>query len=103
MRPRESSVEDYLCDRVKELGGEVRKVSWIGRKSAPDRLLLLNGQHPLVEVKRPPHNGKREEPRPDQLREHVKLRAAGFEVHVVDTKEGVDILLASIMEKTDDR
>lgn len=100
MRPKESSVEDYLCDRTKELGGEVRKVTWLGRKSAPDRLILLNGQHPLVEVKRPPHNGRREEPRPDQLREHKKLRAAGFEVHVIDTKEGVDELLASIMEKT---
>ena len=93
-------MEDYLCDRTKELGGEVRKVTWLGRKSAPDRLLLLNGRHPLVEVKRPPHNGRREEPRPDQLREHEKLRRAGFEVYVIDTKEGVDTLLASIMEKT---
>lgn len=100
MRPCESSVEDYLCDQTKRLGGEVRKVAWLGRKGAPDRLVMLNGRHPLIEVKRPPHNGKREEPRGEQLREHRKLRAAGFEVHVVDTKEGVDILLASIMEKT---
>jgi len=100
VRPKENTVEDYLVSETKRLGGESRKLVYLGHKSAPDRLLMLNGQHPLVEVKRPPHNGRREEPRPDQLREHRKLRAAGFEVHVVDTKEGVDILLASIMEKT---
>lgn len=96
MRPKESVIEDYLDDEVKRLGGETRKVVYPGRKGAPDRLVLLNRRHPLVEVKRPG-----EKARAEQLREHDKLRRlGGCEVHVVDTKEGVDILLASIMEKT---
>ena len=32
----EAKIEKYLCDRVKMLGGEVRKVKWIGRRGAPD-------------------------------------------------------------------
>lgn len=38
---RERDVEKYLVKRVKDAGGEVRKVKWIGRRSAPDRLVLL--------------------------------------------------------------
>ena len=38
---RESDVEKYLVKRVKALGGEVRKVKWIGRDGAPDRLVML--------------------------------------------------------------
>ena len=38
---QEAKIEKYLCDRVKMLGGEVRKVKWIGRRGAPDRLVML--------------------------------------------------------------
>ena len=38
---RESVIEKYLVQRVKALGGEVRKVNWIGRRGAPDRLVML--------------------------------------------------------------
>ena len=38
---RESEVEAYLVKRVKALGGEVRKVKWLGRNGAPDRLAML--------------------------------------------------------------
>jgi len=37
---RESDIEAHLVKRVKELGGEVRKVKWIGRNGAPDRLVM---------------------------------------------------------------
>lgn len=40
-RLRESHIEARLVKRVKDLGGEVRKVNWIGRKGAPDRLVML--------------------------------------------------------------
>jgi hypothetical protein len=106
---RESKVEAHLTKRVKALGGEVRKVKWIGRAGAPDRLVLLPyevthdlargyrtmlyfdsdnieaAQHPLVELKRP---GKDAEPH--QAREHERLRAAGFVVLVLDTIEKID-------------
>ena len=40
---RESTIEDYLVERVKALGGEVRKVKWIGRHGAPDLPLAAGG------------------------------------------------------------
>lgn len=93
---RESNVEQHLVKKVKALGGEVRKVKWIGRRGAPDRLVLLpeplNGataelwqQHPLVELKRPGLDAE-----DYQAREHERLRAAGFVVLVLDTIEKID-------------
>lgn len=84
---RESTVEDYLTDRIKALGGETRKLKWIGRNHAPDRLVGIPGRLPvLVELKAP---GKR--PRPGQVREHERLRICfGFQVLVIDTHDGVD-------------
>lgn len=38
---RERDIEKQLVKRVKELGGEVRKVQWAGRNSAPDRIVML--------------------------------------------------------------
>lgn len=84
----EFEIEDYLCDMVKVLGGEVRKVQWIGRKHAPDRLVLLPNYHCFVELKAP-----KQEPRKGQLREHNRLRKAGFDVYVIDSYDGVDRLL----------
>lgn len=45
---RESDIERRLVERVKELGGEVRKVKWIGRRGAPDRLVMLPGFRPAL-------------------------------------------------------
>lgn len=42
---RESQIERHLVKRVKELGGEVRKVQWVGRQGAPDRLVMLPAVH----------------------------------------------------------
>jgi len=86
---RESEIEDYLVQRVKALGGEVRKVKWIGRKGAPDRLVMLPGRAVWAELKAP---GER--CRPHQIREHERMRRMGQIVVVVDSFEGVDEVLA---------
>lgn len=97
---REAEVESYLTTRVRQHGGEVRKVKWLGRNGAPDRLIMfpteqltetltIPGTHAFVELKRPG-----EKPRPNQLREHDRLRACGFTVLVIDSFEGVDALFA---------
>lgn len=85
---RESTIENYLHTRVKALGGDYRRVSWIGRNGANDDLILLPGKHMLVEAKRP---GKAATPA--QAREHDRLRAAGFMVHVVSTFAEIDAIL----------
>ena len=85
---RESKVEDYLHKRAKELGGSHRRVKWIGRRRATDDLILLPGRHLLVECKRPGEPAEEA-----QLREHKRLREAGFEVHVVSTFEEIDTIL----------
>jgi hypothetical protein len=94
---RESEIEDHLVKRVKELGGEVRKVAWIGRKGAPDRLVMMPAvaftfDQPntiWVELKAPGEKAK-----PHQKREHDRMRDMGQRVVVIDSIEGVEELLA---------
>lgn len=106
---RESDIEKYLVECVKALGGEVRKVKWIGRRGAPDRLVMLPGRwikapdkHVMIErdYRRQPISfwaelkapGK--EPEAHQLREHERMRRMGQHVEVIDSLEGVDRVLA---------
>lgn len=96
---RESQIEKHLVKRVKELGGEVRKVQWVGRRGAPDRLVMLPERWTRginthaeaaiwVELKAP---GVK--PEPHQLREHERMRKMGQRVVVIDSIEGVEELL----------
>lgn len=75
----EAKVVQRIRSRVRAYGGEVRKVEWSGRRGAPDLLVLMPGDHFFIEVKAPG-----EKPRPEQLREHERLRIAGFDVFVCD-------------------
>lgn len=88
----EHEIETYLSDRVVYLGGEVRKVKWLGRRGAPDRLVMLRGGH-FIELKRP--GGFAEE---HQRREHVKMRAHGLSVLVLANRVEVDMFLKEIMK-----
>lgn len=97
---RESEIEKYLVKRVKALGGECRKVKWIGRNGAPDRVVVLRAYSGgyyggvesrtiWVELKA---TGKK--PTAAQLREHERMRRMGQRVEVIDSIEGVDKLLS---------
>jgi hypothetical protein len=86
---RESTIEQYLVEQVKALGGEVRKVRWVGRHGAPDRLVMLNGKAIFIELKAPGENC-----RPHQIREHERMRRMGQAVEVVDSFGRVDEVLA---------
>lgn len=106
---KESAIEAYLVKKAKAAGGEVRKVQWIGRKSAPDRLLMIPpyqwyagcpasdefpSQTIWVELKNPdtiktfPANAHERA----QHREHERMRAMGQRVEVIGTIEQVDEL-----------
>jgi hypothetical protein len=95
---KERDIERYLVKRVKELGGEVRKVAWIGRRGAPDRLVMLPDPGPgrgvfnnawWVELKAP---GVKAEAY--QVREHARMRKMGQRVVVIDSLVGVERLLS---------
>jgi len=102
MKPiRESQIEKYLVAQVKALGGECRKVRWIGRTNAPDRFVMLppytDGVYtrtrlPVwVELKAPGKKAKA-----GQLREHERMRGMGQRVEVIDSFEGVDKLIGEM-------
>ena len=86
---REQTVEAYLVERARALGGEVRKIKWIGRRGAPDRLAMLPGRTLWVELKAPGEKAK-----PHQVRERERMRRMGQRVEVVDSFERVDEVLA---------
>lgn len=87
---RERDIEQHLVKRVKALGGEIRKVNWVGRANAPDRLVLLPERRSIwVELKAP---GKK--PTAQQIREHNRMRRMGELVEVIDSLEAVEELLA---------
>lgn len=94
IRLNERDIERHLVRRVKEFGGEVRKVQWVGRRGAPDRLVMLPHYYyePTaiwVELKAP---GVKAEAY--QLREHERMRAMGQRVVVINSIEQVESLLS---------
>lgn len=86
----EADIENYLVKMVKQAGGEIRKVIWVGRRHAPDRLVMLNGAH-FVELKAPG-----EKPRAGQVREHKRMEKHGVPVRVLDTKFSIDVFIGCI-------
>lgn len=89
----ESTVENYLVRRVKDIGGEIRKVQFIGRRGAPDRLAMFPfGPCVWIELKRPGAVAE-----PHQVREHDRMRAMGQTVIVIDTKAGVDTFIKWVL------
>lgn len=103
----ERDIEARLVQRAKQLGGEVRKVQWIGRNSAPDRIVMLppdylrfqdDEQRPTtiwVELKAPGLAAKfpRNAHERAQQREHERMRKMGQRVEVVDSYEQIEELL----------
>jgi hypothetical protein len=105
---RERIIEEYLVAKVKQLGGEVRKVVWVARNSAPDRLVMLPGKPSsqgyqprqggvTIWVELKASGGKLKFPcdarERAQQREHLRMRAMGQRVEIIDSIEGVDELL----------
>lgn len=104
---RESTVEEHLVMRVEGRLGEVRKVVWVGRAKAPDRVAMfslldapfIDGEHRTtvwIELKNPdtiktfPANAHERA----QHREHQRMRVCGQVVLVLGTKEQIDEVFA---------
>lgn len=95
---RESNIENYLIQQVEAVGGERRKMEWIGRAHAPDQFLSLPTTGAiLAELKRPGAA-----PRPGQAREHERLRRAGTRVVILSTIDQVDQFMERCKGMSDD-
>lgn len=88
----EGKIEKHLKKEAEKLGGKLRKLRWIGKSGAPDRLLWFpaktKGMWPraaFVELKAP---GKK--PTKVQEIEHTALREDGWTVLVVDSIEAAE-------------
>ena len=76
----EAAIENPVVKRAEAAGYFVRKVSWVGRRSAPDRLFARKDRGQVfIEFKKP---GAAETL--SQKMEHDRMKAAGIEVHVCD-------------------
>jgi hypothetical protein len=83
---KESTIEAYLRDRVKELGGKAYKFVSPGNDGVPDRLVCLpGGRVVFVELK-----ALRKKPTRLQILQQKKLEALGFDVFVINSKQEVD-------------
>lgn len=88
----EKIVEAHLRKRIKQRGGEHRKVVYQGRSGSPDDWCFLpGGKLVIVECKT-----TGEKPTELQLKEIEWLLSLGFTAAVVDSKESVDALLAIV-------
>lgn len=99
-RTPEGKIEDYLVAQCEAHGALVRKLAYIGRRGAPDRMVVwpcdMNNYDSgyvapvdFVELK-----AERKKPNDHQEREHKRLRDLGCNVFVIDSKEAVDKYIA---------
>lgn len=121
---RESEVEKYLVKVVKSMGGECRKVKWIGRRYAPDRVVMLPCGVTFLadEVRMAGRDARRTRwgaavantiaqlsrtwwievkppgvrPTKAQLREHARMRRFGQQVFVLDSIGAIDRWAAAL-------
>jgi hypothetical protein len=86
---RENEIEMHLRDEVRAIGGRAYKFTSPGNAGVPDRLVLLPGGKVIfVELKAP---GKK--PTQLQYAQQKKISSLGFDVFVIDSKQGVDDLI----------
>ena len=84
----EYNIEMTVCKKAEAAGWLIRKLQWIGRRGAPDRVFIKDGRLVLIEFKRP---GK--EPIGQQRREFNRIKAAYPETYWTDNvAEALDIL-----------
>ena len=98
---RESAIRKALKARVEAYGGEIRAVSWLGRRNAPDVLCLFPagcraartypGVHVFVETKRPGKDATKA-----QAREHGRMLDAGCAVVMVRDMAELDAWLSPL-------
>ncbi len=87
----ENKIESYFKEQWEAIGGEVRKVKWVGRSGAPDRFAAIAVWNGFIEFKAP---GKK--PKGRQAREIASLKALGVKVEVIDSYEKVNRHISNV-------
>lgn len=91
---RERSLERVLIRLVKRRRGRAYKFSSPGKRSVPDRLVVLPGKPAkiyFIELKR-----KGKKLTPAQGEERARLKALGAEAYAVDNEEDVELILSGL-------
>jgi len=94
---KELSLEEELVRGAKRRRFLVRKVSWLGRDGAPDRVLMGHGLTVWVECKNPDGSGGL---RDGQARERRLMIEAGQHHWVIETFGELKIFWGWLDEKT---
>lgn len=85
---QERAIETAAIKYAKSNGWLTRKLQWIGRNGAPDRLFAKGGRIVFIELKQ-----KGKKATVQQALEHERMISAGLEVYVCDSIERViDVL-----------
>ncbi len=85
----ERDIHKHLVKQVKRMRGKVRRVKWIGRRNAPDVLVMIPGHVPFfLEEKRP---GK--EPTRAQAKEIDELNNAGLRARWANSTDMIDRII----------
>ena len=90
----ERQVENYLVDRITNLGGLPWKFTSPGTAGGPDRAVVLDRLSCFVELKRP--KGGRVSDM--QLWRINQLKKQGMKAYVIKNKEQVDYLVEHMMK-----
>jgi len=90
----ERDIEEYFTKEMERIGAVVRKLRWIGRKGAPDRLIGYCGVIHMVEL-------KQEKGRLSwwQARECKKFKKAGIKISVLSSLEEVDTFVGKLIRR----
>jgi hypothetical protein len=92
---RESVIEKYLVKQVRSAGGDAFKWSSPSTRGVPDRLCIFpKGVVVAVELKA---LGRGDSLTALQKHQINRLRLFGLRVEVIDSKEGVDLLIVEVM------
>lgn len=94
---KEVDIEKEFVRRVALHQGLQRKLRWLDRRGAPDRFVVLYGIVYLVELKRPGAV-----PRPEQQREHARLRRHGLRVFTISDLRSMNNFFESAVDNGDE-
>lgn len=100
----ERNIERNCGDHARDQGIMHLKFTSPGRRAVPDRLLLAKIPEFLIPVIAQyicfiEYKRKGEKPTVPQQREHARLRALGFTVHVIDNVEDGKAVIDAMGEK----